>query len=163
VNGGQLEDADVAPDAAPAGSARVASTMDDNVPPSCLVPRSAGPGPLALQRAPWTPIRRRGLEPLRWLGALARTRAGVYNRRMPRMQVYLPDDLYTAVKERDLPASELLQAAVRAELRRLELLAEADRYLEELLEEVGEPTDAQLADADRLAARIASRGGRKAG
>ncbi len=79
------------------------------------------------------------------------------------MQVYLPDDLYTAVKERDLPASELLQAAVRAELRRLELLAEADRYLEELLEEVGEPTDAQLADADRLAARIASRGGRKAG
>jgi hypothetical protein len=38
------------------------------------------------------------------------------------MQVYLPDDLYKAVKERRLPASELLQEAVRAELRRQELL-----------------------------------------
>ena len=44
------------------------------------------------------------------------------------MQVYLPDDLYKLVKARSLPASELLQKAVRAELRRLELLAETDRY-----------------------------------
>jgi len=34
---------------------------------------------------------------------------------MPRMQVYLPNELYKAVKERHLPASELLQEAVRAE------------------------------------------------
>jgi len=33
------------------------------------------------------------------------------------MQVYLPDDLYRAVKDLGLPASELLQAAVRAEFR----------------------------------------------
>jgi post-segregation antitoxin (ccd killing protein) len=41
---------------------------------------------------------------------------------MPRLQVYLPDDLYRIVKERGMPASELLQDAVRAEIRRLALL-----------------------------------------
>lgn len=40
------------------------------------------------------------------------------------MQIYLPDDLYGLVKARGLPASELLQKAVRAEVRRLDLLAE---------------------------------------
>jgi len=29
-------------------------------------------------------------------------------RRVPRLQVYLPDELYRVVKERELPASELL-------------------------------------------------------
>ena len=38
--------------------------------------------------------------------------------RMPRLQVYLPDDLYDQLKARGLPASELLQTAVRAELER---------------------------------------------
>src|SRR5205823_2324339 len=51
-----------------------------------------------------------------------------YIRRMPRMQVYLPDDLYEAVKDRRLPASELLQDAVRAEVRRRELVAASHRY-----------------------------------
>ena len=45
------------------------------------------------------------------------------------MQIYLPDDLYQLVKQRELPASELLQKAVRAELRRQDLLAETDRYV----------------------------------
>ena len=48
------------------------------------------------------------------------------------MQVYLPDDLYAKVKSRGLPASELLQQAVRAELRRQDLLAETDKYLTSL-------------------------------
>ena len=39
-------------------------------------------------------------------------------RRMPRMQVYLPDDLYEQAKTRHLPASKLLQEAGRAEVRR---------------------------------------------
>jgi hypothetical protein len=52
---------------------------------------------------------------------------------MPRMQVYLPADLYDLVKKRQLPASELLQKAVRAELRRLDLLAESDRYVADLV------------------------------
>lgn len=75
-------------------------------------------------------------------------------RRMPRLQVYLPDTLYRAVKERQLPASELLQGAVRAELRRQELLEETDRYLSELIEEVGEPSPASVAKAERLAGRV---------
>jgi hypothetical protein len=73
---------------------------------------------------------------------------------MPRLQVYLPDDLYRAVKERHLPASELLQGAVRSELRRLELLEETDRYLSELVDEVGEPSAASVARAERLAERV---------
>lgn len=75
-------------------------------------------------------------------------------RRMPRLQVYLPEDLYRAVKERRLPASELLQGAVRAELRRRELLAETERYLAELVDEVGEPSAAAVARAEALSKRV---------
>lgn len=81
--------------------------------------------------------------------------------RMPRMQVYLPDDLYDAVKDRGLPASELLQRAVRVELRRLELLEAADDYVAELLAEVGKPTVDQVAAAQALAERL-SRGAERA-
>lgn len=70
------------------------------------------------------------------------------------MQVYLPDELYRAVKERELPASELLQAAVRAELRRQDLLAETDRYLAELIGEVGQPSARAIARAEALSRRI---------
>jgi hypothetical protein len=70
------------------------------------------------------------------------------------LQVYLPDELYRAVKERKLPASELLQGAVRAELRRRVLLEETDRYLSELVDEVGEPSRASAARAERLAQRV---------
>jgi hypothetical protein len=82
---------------------------------------------------------------------------------MPRMQIYLPDDLYSAVKKRRLPASELLQNAVRAELRRLDLLAETDRYVAGLISEVGHPSPRQQARATAFAARIAKRAQRKAG
>jgi post-segregation antitoxin (ccd killing protein) len=75
--------------------------------------------------------------------------------RMARMQVYLPDDLYAQVKARGLLASELLQRAVRAELRRLDLLAEADRYVEEVTAEYGPPTAEEIAYAEDLARRIA--------
>ena len=73
---------------------------------------------------------------------------------MPRMQVYLPDELYRLVKARRLPASELLQEAVRAELRRRELLAKGDRYLADLVAEVGQPTARQRARAVAIAQRI---------
>ncbi len=76
---------------------------------------------------------------------------------MPRMQVYLPDALYREVKERGLPASELLQEAVVAELRRQELEARADQYLTELLAEVGEPSEAEVARADAIARRLQER------
>jgi len=70
------------------------------------------------------------------------------------MQVYLPDDLYQQVKDRGLPASELLQEAVRAELHRQELLEQTDAYLAELIAEVGEPSARDLARAEAIARRI---------
>ena len=73
-------------------------------------------------------------------------------RRMPRMQVYLPDDLYQQVKARRLPASELLQEAVRAEIRRQDLLAE-----------VGAPSPQERAHAEAMARRIAARPTPRAG
>lgn len=73
------------------------------------------------------------------------------------MQVYLPDDLYEQVKARHLPASELLQEAVRAEVRRRDLLGEADAYLAGLVAEVGEPSPQERAHADAVARRIAAR------
>jgi hypothetical protein len=73
------------------------------------------------------------------------------------MQVYLPEDLYAAVKERGLPASELLQNAVRAELRREAILEATDRYLDDLVREVGEPDAEQQARAGDVARRVADR------
>ena len=79
------------------------------------------------------------------------------------MQVYLPDDLYKLVKARGLPASELLQKAVRAELRRLELLDETDRYVADLVAVVGPPTAEQRTHASAVARRLARRTARQAG
>jgi hypothetical protein len=73
------------------------------------------------------------------------------------MQVYLPDQLYDEVKERGLPASELLQEAVRAEVRRQELLGAADQYLADLIADVGEPAPDERARAEAIARRLANR------
>jgi post-segregation antitoxin (ccd killing protein) len=73
------------------------------------------------------------------------------------MQVYLPEELYLQVKRQRLPASQLLQDAIVAEVRRRELEAHADAYLAELLAEVGEPTAAEHAAARRLADRLGDR------
>ena len=74
------------------------------------------------------------------------------------MQVHLPDDLpddlYAELKERGLLASELLQEAVRAELRRRALLDETDAYLTELIDEVGEPTPDELTRAEAIARQL---------
>lgn len=92
-----------------------------------------------------------------------RVKACMYTRRMPRMQVYLPTDLYEIVKQRRLPASELLQAAVRAEVRRRKLQSASRRYTAELAAEVGQPADRERARAAAVAQRIAGRTDRKAG
>ncbi|MFN2556262.1 MAG: hypothetical protein ABR592_05215 [Nitriliruptorales bacterium] len=76
---------------------------------------------------------------------------------MPRLQVYLPKDLHEALKSRDLPASELLQEAVRAELQRRDAIIATDDYLTALADEVGKPTPRQLSRADAIARRIRSR------
>jgi hypothetical protein len=73
---------------------------------------------------------------------------------MPRMQIYLPDDLYAEVKRRKLRASELTQHALRAEIRRQDLIDAANEYLEELIHEFGEPSPEDLARAEELVGRI---------
>jgi post-segregation antitoxin (ccd killing protein) len=74
---------------------------------------------------------------------------------MPRLQVDLPDDLYRAVKELGLPVSELLQEALRLEMRRRrQILAATEEYLAELVAEVGEPTPEEAAAAEALVRRI---------
>ncbi len=73
---------------------------------------------------------------------------------MPRMQVYLPDDLYRAVKDRGLPASDLLRKAVQGELRRQMLLEETARYVDELVSEVGLPDEAAVAKAEATARQV---------
>ena len=70
------------------------------------------------------------------------------------MQVYLPTELYAAVKEHNMPASKLLQDAVRTDLRRRELIEGARRYLAELIDEVGEPSAEELAAAEALSRAI---------
>ena len=79
------------------------------------------------------------------------------------MQVYLPEAMYKRVKARGLPVSELLQTAVRAELRRQDLLAETDQYLADLVAEVGPPSAAQRARADAVARRLSRRALRRVG
>ena len=79
------------------------------------------------------------------------------------MQVYLPDDLYDEVKSRKLPASELLQAAVRAELERQEALDETDAYLAELAAALGPPAADEQARAEAVARRIRERSLHRAG
>lgn len=79
------------------------------------------------------------------------------------MQVYLPDHLYRAVKERGLPASELLQNAVRVELRRRELLDATDEYLSELFDEVGEPTPEETARAREIVLEMTNKTDRATG
>ena len=76
---------------------------------------------------------------------------------MPRLQVYLPDELHEELKRRGLPASELLQIALRAELERQDAIDETALYLEELAAEVGEPSQRVQSSADAIARRIRER------
>jgi hypothetical protein len=76
---------------------------------------------------------------------------------MPRIQVYLPDDLHREVKRSGLSPSELLQDAVRSELQRREQIARLDAYLSELEQEVGKPSRAAKARADAVVRRISRR------
>ena len=76
---------------------------------------------------------------------------------MPRVQVYLPDSLYFELKNRDLPASELLQIAVRAEIERRDALDATDQYLADLAAEVGEPSARDRARARLIVRRIQDR------
>jgi post-segregation antitoxin (ccd killing protein) len=76
---------------------------------------------------------------------------------MPRVQVYLPESLYAELKSRNLPASELLQVAVQAEIERRDALDATDEYLAELAAEVGEPSTRDRAWARAIVRRVQDR------
>jgi post-segregation antitoxin (ccd killing protein) len=82
---------------------------------------------------------------------------------MPRVQVYLPDGLYAELKSRDLPASELLQVAVRAEIERQDALDATDEYLAELAAEVQAPSQRDRARARAIVRRVQARNMPEAG
>ncbi|MGI9062681.1 MAG: hypothetical protein ACR2FQ_02510 [Pseudonocardiaceae bacterium] len=82
---------------------------------------------------------------------------------MPRLQVYLPDELHGQLKEHGLAPSELLQRAVRDELHRRELKAATDVYLAELNEEVGEPSAADIEYAERFVRQLTGETERRTG
>jgi post-segregation antitoxin (ccd killing protein) len=69
---------------------------------------------------------------------------------VPRIQVYVAEDLHAELKARKIKSSELFQDAVRAEINRQKKIEGLERYLAELVEEVGEPTAADEAYASAL-------------
>jgi len=74
--------------------------------------------------------------------------ADVYTMRMARVNITMPDDLYTDAKRAGLNVSQVAQRAVAAELARLAKVAELDAYLAELDAELG-----PISDRERAAAR----------
>ena len=81
---------------------------------------------------------------------------------MPRIQVYLPDELHRELKRSGLSPSELLQHAVRSELQRRQQIARLDEYLGALEKELGKPTRAEKARADAVVRRLTRRRARRA-
>lgn len=73
---------------------------------------------------------------------------------MPRVHVYLPDDLYQFVKEHQLPASELLQEAIRSEVYQQDLREEMERRINESIGEIPEPSAKAWAQAKALSIGI---------
>lgn len=73
---------------------------------------------------------------------------------MPRIQIYVPAEMYVELKKRDLPASQIFQEAVGAELARLKAIESLDEYLAELDEELGPPGPEEIAYAEALMARL---------
>lgn len=76
---------------------------------------------------------------------------------MPRVNIWLPDELHRAAKDLELPVSELAQKAVSAEIERRRKVEALDAYLAELDSELGPASVDQRADADAWAARVTGR------
>jgi post-segregation antitoxin (ccd killing protein) len=74
---------------------------------------------------------------------------------MPRVNIWLPEDLHRAAKDLGLPLSELAQRAIALEVERHRKGTLLDAYLAELDDELGPATPEQTAEADSWAARLA--------
>jgi hypothetical protein len=73
---------------------------------------------------------------------------------MPRLQVHLPEDLYREVKARHIKVSDLLEQAVRKEVLRQQRIEGIDRYIADLVAEVGEPSPEDETRAAALVDRL---------
>ena len=69
---------------------------------------------------------------------------------MPRIQVYLPEDLYKEAKEQKLPVSEMLQEAIRAQSKARAF----DDWYEKSVRDHGPPTQEEEAEAEEWAKPI---------
>jgi post-segregation antitoxin (ccd killing protein) len=67
--------------------------------------------------------------------------------RMARVNITVPDELLQRAREADLNVSRIASAALANELDRLAKIAELDRYLADLDDELGPPSEEELAAA----------------
>jgi hypothetical protein len=74
--------------------------------------------------------------------------------RMPRVNVYLPDQLYQRAKRARLNVSELSQKAIRDELLRKERMQALDVFLDELSVRGGPATVEEAAAAEAWATDV---------
>ena len=77
-----------------------------------------------------------------------------YIGRMPRMQVYLSDELYNIVKSQGLSPSGLLQDAVRAHCERREKIRLTQEWAQEIFAELGPPSAEEVEWAENKAREI---------
>src|SRR5688572_21099052 len=83
--------------------------------------------------------------------------SGVYNVRMARVNITMPDELQRKAREAGLNVSQLAQQAVAAELTRLAKIKDLDAYLAELEAELGPTSAADRAEAEAWADRALGR------
>jgi post-segregation antitoxin (ccd killing protein) len=78
----------------------------------------------------------------------------VYDMRMARVNITMPDELYAQAKAAGLNISQLAQLAVATDLARLAKVAELDAYLAELDAELGPVSDGERDEAEAWADRV---------
>jgi post-segregation antitoxin (ccd killing protein) len=89
------------------------------------------------------PVRGHGREPL-----------SVYDVRMARVNITMPDELHAQAKRAGLNISQVAQRAIAVELARLAKTAELDTYLAELDAELGPISDRDRAEAKAWADKV---------
>ena len=95
-------------------------------------------------------LSRKGVGEARLVGPLERT----YDVRMPRVNIWLPEDLHREANDLRLPLSELAQRAIAAEVERHRKAAALDAYLAELDNELGPATSDQITEAEAWVGKL---------
>ncbi|MHB1488767.1 MAG: type II toxin-antitoxin system CcdA family antitoxin [Acidimicrobiales bacterium] len=73
---------------------------------------------------------------------------------MARVNITMPDDLYSRAKDAGLNVSQLTQGAIADELTRLAKIEQLDAYLADLEAELGPTSDGDRAEAAAWADRV---------